>query len=30
MIHGQDDEAARKLEEIQQRNAPEKRIGDVQ
>jgi integrase len=30
MIHGQDDEAARKWEEFQQRNAPEKRIGDVQ
>jgi integrase len=30
MIHGQDDEAAKKWEEFQQRNAPEKRTGDVQ
>jgi integrase len=30
MIHGQDDEAARRWEEFQRRNAPEKRTGDVQ
>jgi integrase len=30
MIHGQDDEAAKKWEEFQQRNAPEKRTGGVQ
>jgi len=29
MIHGQDDEAAKKWEEFQQRNAPEKRTENV-
>jgi integrase len=30
MIHGQDDDAARRWEEFQRKNAPEKRTGDVQ
>jgi len=30
MIHGQDDDAARRWEEFQRRNVPEKRTGDVQ
>jgi len=30
LIHGQDDDAARRWEEFQRRNAPEKRTGDVQ